>query len=626
MQFLELSLQGVRGFSPAVRAALRSGYCLLKTAGANQPPLSGLCSSLLYPDGRGGDAEYKATGQPISRASVTMMAGDQSIFRLVRSLGGAGALQQLNKTSNQFELLSEDPTEIAQFLRSHLGLPTRKAFESVLALAAHNLPSRRQKSAHKTPSAHGLLSPKPGLRGVEPPKDLSTAEAKLAELERELMLSKEVEKIQYRVDGVSSKLFEVEEKLKGTEALKEKIREVEQACRQAPTVESLKLPPDIIERVERFAAITDKYQQSVAKLGSERDDEYDTLPRLLEPVHRRPSFWAAIGFGVACIILGMIIGGSWRYLALLDIPAFGLAAILAINYIDDVRYSKVASRKGERFATREKRIQEEYESESRVIKAATAALQLESPAEIIEALGQRAKLTAELGDLRRQLADYERKPDYASAKSQVAVLKREQDQLNKQLTEKGAYVREGREVEREADRLRASIAGSKAQPAAPAPTIESVSALAPSQPEDPFPALLSVGADLFGTDLQSAGALIKERWFQFFAGLTEQKYQNLRLEKDGKAQLTCNGQPLAAVALPGMDLDLLYLAARFAVIERYCARSRVACLMDDVLVGFDEAKLFLLGRMLKQLGQVTQVLHAASQPGLEQLADASVNV
>ncbi len=522
-------------------------------------------------------------------------------------------------------MLSEDPTEIAQFLRSHLGLPTRKAFESVLALAAHNLPSRRQKSAHKTPSAHGLLSPKPGLRGVEPPKDLSTAEAKLAELERELMLSKEVEKIQYRVDGVSSKLFEVEEKVKGTEALKEKIREVEQACRQAPTVESLKLPPDIIERVERFAAITDKYQQSVAKLGSERDDEYDTLPRLLEPVHRRPSFWAAIGFGVACIILGMIIGGSWRYLALLDIPAFGLAAILAINYIDDVRHSKVASRKGERFATREKRIQVEYESEARVIKAATAALQLESPAEIIEALGQRAKLTAELGDLRRQLADYERKPEYASAKSQVAVLKREQDQLNKQLTEKGAYVREGREVEREADRLRASIAGSR-QPAAPAPAIESVSAQAPSQPEDPFPALLSVGADLFGTDLQSAGALIKERWFQFFAGLTEQKYQNLRLEKDGKAQLTCNGQPLAAVALPGMDLDLLYLAARFAVIERYCARSRVACLMDDVLVGFDEAKLFLLGRMLKQLGQVTQVLHAASQPGLEQLADASVNV
>src|SRR5262249_48557098 len=243
MQFLELSLQGVRGFSPAVRASLRSGYCLLKAPGAAQPPLSGLCSSMLYPGGRGGDAEYKAAGQPISRASLTMMAADQSIFRVVRSLGGAGALQQLNKTSNQFELVSEDPTEIAEFLRSQLRLPTRKAFESILAFAVQHLPSRRQKPAQKGSSASGLLPPKHAApRGVEPPKDLSGAEAKLAELEKELLLSKEVEEIQYRLDGVTSKLFELEEKLKSSEALKEKIHEVEQACRQAPTVESLKLP------------------------------------------------------------------------------------------------------------------------------------------------------------------------------------------------------------------------------------------------------------------------------------------------------------------------------------------------------------------------------------------------
>ena len=103
MQFLEFALQGVRGFSPAMRAAMRPGYCLLKVPGANQPPLTGLCTSLLYPDGRGGDAEYKAPGQPQSRASVTMVAGDSSVYRLVRSLGGSGALQQLNKVSNQFE-------------------------------------------------------------------------------------------------------------------------------------------------------------------------------------------------------------------------------------------------------------------------------------------------------------------------------------------------------------------------------------------------------------------------------------------------------------------------------------------------------------------------------------------
>jgi len=47
MQFLEFAFQGVRGFSPAMRAALRPGYCLLKAPGANQPPLTGLGTSLL---------------------------------------------------------------------------------------------------------------------------------------------------------------------------------------------------------------------------------------------------------------------------------------------------------------------------------------------------------------------------------------------------------------------------------------------------------------------------------------------------------------------------------------------------------------------------------------------------
>ena len=118
MQFLEFAFQGVRGFSPAMRAAMRPGYCLLKVAGANQPPLTGLCTSLLYPDGRGSDAEYKALGQPQSRASVTMVAADGAVYRLVRGLGGAGALQQLNNMSSLFVLLSEVPSVFAQFLRS----------------------------------------------------------------------------------------------------------------------------------------------------------------------------------------------------------------------------------------------------------------------------------------------------------------------------------------------------------------------------------------------------------------------------------------------------------------------------------------------------------------------------
>jgi hypothetical protein len=618
MQFLEFAFQGVRGFSPAMRAALRPGYCLLKVPGANQPPLTGLCTSLLYPDGRGGDAEYKALGQPQSRASVTMVAADGAVYRLVRGLGGAGALQQLNNMSSQFELLSEDPTEIAQFLRSKLGLPTRKVFESVLGLGIQQLPTRRASGVQTGLSATGLLPPRPALASL-PPQDAG-ADLKLKQFEQELALSKEVEQLQYRVDGLASKLFEAEQKLKGSQSLKDSIKIAEDAYSKAPTADSLKLTADIVERAERFAAVTAKYQESLTKLGPDREEGYADVPRLLQPVHQRPSFWAAVGGGVAFIILGIAVGGMGRYLALLDIPAFGLAAIWAINYIDDLRHSQLANRKGERRATREKKIQEEYEAEAQVIKAALSALQVESPGEIVETLAEKGKLKAQVQSLRQQLADYERSPEYRAAQSEVASLKREQQKLEAQLAEKGAYVREARDVERDIDRLRQSVAMSKASAAIPAPVL-------PEGPvQDPFPALFSVGAELFGLDPPAAAAAIKDRWFQYFTALTDQRYQSLQVEKDAKVHLTCGGQPLPAVAIPGMDLDLLYLSARFALAEKYCARNRVPCLLDDVLVGFDESKLYLFGRMLKQLGQLTQVLHASSQPGLEQVADASVNV
>src|SRR5215831_2735068 len=618
MQFLEFAFQGVRGFSPAMRAALRPGYCLLKAPGAIQPPLTGLCTSLLYPDGRGGDSEYKAPGQPQGRASMTMVAADQSVFRLVRSLGGAGALQQLNKVSNQFELLSEDPAEMAQFLRSQLGLPTRKVFESVLAFGIQQLPTRRQRGVQPAPSATGLLPPRPALSPL-PSQDAGT-DLKLKQLEQELALSKEVEQLQYRADGLASKLFEAERKLKASESLKDSIKVAEAAYSKAPTPASLQLPADILERAERFPAIIEKYQQALAKLGSEREDGYDGVPRLLQPVHQRPSFWAAVGGGIASIVLGMAVGGKGRYLALLDIPSFGLAAILAINYIDDLRHSKQANRKGERLVTREKKIQEEYEAEAQVIKAALATLQVETPADIIEELAEKGKLKAQVESLRQQLAGYERSPEYLAARSGVAALKREQQQLEAQLAEKGAYVRDAREVEREIDRLRQSVAMAKASAEIPAPVVSEGAS------QDPFPALFSVGAELFGLDAPAAAASVKDRWFQYFAALTDQRYQNLHLEKEGKVHLTCGGQPVPAVAVPGMDLDLLYLSARFALVEKFCVRNRVPCLLDDVLVGLDESKLYLLGRMLKQLGQLTQVLHAASQPGLEQVADTSVNV
>src|SRR5712692_2262435 len=437
MQFLEFVFQGVRGFSPSVRAALRPGYFVLKQPGEDAVPLSGICSALLFADGRGGDAEYRAPGQAVNRAAITMQGNDQLVYRLIRNLGSSGALQKLNPDNQQFELLSEDHSESGQFLRSQVGLPTKKAFEELFSFTSRQLPSKRPRpsvaaTAAVPPSANPLIGARPR---VEAAKDIGAAEAKIAELERELALSNEVDRIQARADEVASTLFGVEEKLKGSEALREDLRRAERALSQAPTVESLKLPPDIVARAGKFPALADKYQQAMDKLASERENEVDGAPRLIEPLISRPSFWLSVGLGVTFFVVGMLLSGGGRYLAFLDIPSFGIAALLAVRYLDDLRDSQRASRKGERISSREKKIQEDFQAEARIIKAAVSALQVESPVQILEVLGRKAQLELKVSELRDQLAVREQSPERRAALSVEGKLKREQEQLNYQLTE-----------------------------------------------------------------------------------------------------------------------------------------------------------------------------------------------
>src|SRR5690242_6220696 len=111
MYLLEIAAQGVRGFSATSRAALKPGYLVLKPP-SNATPLAGLALAILYADGRGGDAAFLASGQKLGRIGFTVLGQDQTTYRVVRDLGGPGALHRLNKATQQFEVLTEDAAEM----------------------------------------------------------------------------------------------------------------------------------------------------------------------------------------------------------------------------------------------------------------------------------------------------------------------------------------------------------------------------------------------------------------------------------------------------------------------------------------------------------------------------------
>ena len=648
MHFVEVAVQNVRGFSPAGRFAFKSGYWVLKSPTGSSSPLAGLSLALLYADGRGGDSSLVASAQKPGKAALTFVGQDNVTYRVLRELGGSGTLHRLNPTTQQPELVTKDTTEANQFLRGQVGLPPRTTFEQLFCFQSSQLPSRRPRGGGRTSSSQslpglgsqshpGVHSPSsPGLRTptnpglgipVMPASDIPAAEAKVRELEKELVLCKEVDGLQFEVDGLNSQVFDIESKLRGSDGLKEKLRQVEEAWAAEPTPESLGLVQDIVARAERFPKLLARKEEALARIESERevaDEEARRLPAV-EPLTHNRDFWIAVGVGVACFITGFFFNNALRFISLLDIPAFGFAAVLALRYVDELQDKDRMGRRGEMFAAREKKIVEEFEAEASAVRKAMEVFNVDTPQDIAPRLQRREQLTAEVAQLRAQLAAQERHPEYQEAAQQLPVLRQQIELLNAELAEKGAFVRELREVERELARLQESIALARNPQLGGMPGVETLAGM--DALEDPSPVVLNLTADMLATNAPAVMGLLKARCVQYFSALTERRYTDVEWERDGRTVVVAaSGRRMPLSELPPKEVDMFFLSLRLTAVEKLSGRVKLPVLVEDAFMGVDESKLPLLGRMLKHLGTLTQVLHVTSQTGFTQLSDGTVNL
>jgi uncharacterized protein YhaN len=131
---------------------------------------------------------------------------------------------------------------------------------------------------------------------------------------------------------------------------------------------------------------------------------------------------------------------------------------------------------------------------------------------------------------------------------------------------------------------------------------------------------MRLAADLFQADVPSLAGMIRDRANQYFSALTDRRYSGLEQDASGALAALSQGKKLKVGAIPSRDLDLLYLAIRLTLVEKYSARSKVPVLLEDGM-GVEDAKLGLLSRMLKHLGTLTQVIHVTAHPAFGPVAD-----
>ncbi|MDY7231588.1 ATP-binding protein [Hyalangium rubrum] len=631
MNFVEVAVQNVRGFSAQGRFPLKPGYLVLKPPASETSPFAGLALALLYSDGRGGDTGFVASGQKGGKAAFTFVGQDNLTYRLLRDLGGQGTLHKQTVPGQPPELVSDETAEISQYLRSQAGLPSRTMFEQVYCLMPNQLPSRRPRPRTSRPDVkRPSLSSGSGLasnQAVQPAEDIPAAEARVRELEQEIIRSRDVDELQFKLDGLNSTLFEVERKLNSTEGLKVAIRDAENAWSAAPTPESLGLPADILTRVERYPKALSRRDDALNRLNAEREQEAQAVPVAVQPLKRNPLFWVGLGAGALFLLAGIILSVvlenvAWRYLVLLDIPAFGWAAMLAVRYVDDLSQTTTVRSKEGMFAAREKKILEEFEAETLPVRKAIKALELESHEELPAVFERKALLEQKVHELRDQLTAMESAPDFLAAGEQRESTKREIEELNAQIGKIGTYVRDVREVEREMARTKESIALAKAPPSPSAGPVGG-----PAEPlEDPSPLLMAQAADIFSVDISTVAGQLRERCNQYLTALTDRRYQGVDWDRDGRGYVIAAGRQVPVGEIIPRDLDMYYLALRMTVVEKASAKVKYPFLLEHPFAGMDEVKLPLVGRMLKHLGTLTQVLHVTAHPGFAQLADGTVNI
>ena len=235
--------------------------------------------------------------------------------------------------------------------------------------------------------------------------------------------------------------------------------------------------------------------------------------------------------------------------------------------------------------------------------------------------------SAEVAELRTQLLTQEKHPDFIDAGTQLPVIRQQIELLNAKVEQKGTFVRDLREVERELSRLKESIALAR-NPQSMAPVMPGADAAgAPEGLEDPSPVLLGLAADMLTVDLQAAAGLMRDRCVQYFSALTERRYMSVEWDREGRTSVVGGSSRRIPVGeLPPREVDLLYLSLRLTVVEKLSARVKLPLIIEDAFPGVDEARLPLLGRMLKHLGTLTQVLHVTAAPSFAPLADTTVNL
>lgn len=615
MILLEFAAQGVRGVAPAGgRATLRPGYNVIAADGA---ALRRLVEALLYPDPRDGDALPRASGGPANapvRAGLTLVGNDKVTYRLVRDFATGAQLHRFDPEKRSFALVAQELPEIASFLQATVGVPKASRLGTLLALAAAELPSR----AGGAIAAGGVIAPQ---RASLTPEQ---ARKRLVQLREELERAKAAEKLQYQQDGLQGQLYRLDEALKGGARIREGLEKAEAARAElGQAVEVAKRLGDADTKLAAYEKATARREDAAAKVAAEREALAEVETRgAPAPFWRDAIFWAGAGGGLGVALIGALGGAAHpdlRYVALLDVPAFGWAAWTALRWVGGLEDWERQERRKRVVDEWEKKVEAQYEKDAAEVREAGKVLGLSKPAELKDVLARVADADAVVAEWRKRLADWEASPEATAAAGERARVEAALRGVEAKLAgEAGGFVRDVRSVEAEIQRLESESSAPPAPgppPPAPRPRVAAT--------VEPLRGLLERAGGELGSSPSAAARAVAAKASQMLSGISFQRLQGIQVDDRGNVNVQTGGRPVPAMTLAPADKDMVFVALKLAFMEQALAPGKLVAVAEDVFGGFTEGSRRFVARLLKQLARPGQILHATTDPSFREAADHS---
>ena len=510
------------------------------------------------------------------------------------------------------------------------------------------------------PMAPGMMVPGMSMPGAAPtaPEDGMTPEEreqKLKQLRKELHDAEEVDKLQFELDGLQQKVFEIENKKKGTNQFDEWLDQAKAQLDRYPMFR--RLPENIDSRLDNFQNIEAQRASEIEKfdhqaLGYDEElREIESVPPLWNQLLFRVGAGLSVGGILVFFIAPMVGMEGLKNLGLLSIPGVFIAAYSIWQHISRVtrkgQLEKLLSDLEEKKQASMKR----YEIEMAVIQK----IMEETDSDGIEELKGKLQKFRALDENYRSRLDRKKKMlkemDIERLEREEKELRAEIKRINDRLKEFPAFSMDVHSMRTEIKRLEPLVKSQNPESsslsdtagfgvpdldAGPAPGATVIAAtpprrrpLGPTTATELYEALLQAAAKFFEMERNHLLASVQTRFNLYVQAFFAKRYSEARIDPDGSVALKQAegvGRWLDFDQLSPAARDTCFVALQIALLEQATQKKLLPVFLDNPYAGLDEAAATLAAKAMKRLGERTQVILLTSSQAPVALADNSLSL